>query len=93
MVERGSLSEADVRYLDGIRDDVGAWLGAGARLLDLRCEPAPEGLRLIARYRIGARDLESSAAGDSVYAAHRTLRAAILFDRLRFGFEAAVDPR
>lgn len=86
----GLSSEADARYLAEIRADVGSWVGRGATLLDLRCEPAEGGVRLVARYRLGARERESSAAGESVYAAHTALRATILFDRLRFGFEDAV---
>ena len=91
VIDPGSLSEADARYLADIRDDLATWVGPGATLLDLRAQPAVDGVRLTARYRLGARDRESSAAGETVYAAHGRLRATILSDRLRFGLEDAVD--
>ena len=91
MIDPGSLSEADARYLAGIKDDLAIWVGPGATLLDLQAQPAVDGVRLIARYRLGARDRESSAAAETVYAAHTRLRANILSDRLRFGLEDAID--
>jgi len=85
--------EAEERYLAEIRADCADWLGPGAELLDLRREATIGGVRLIARIRFGNRDCESVGVGESMLAAHSALRAQILFDRIRYGFSAIVQPR
>ena len=84
------MSDADAQYLARIWEDCEECLGPGTELLDVRREAADEGVRLVARYRLGKRDRESAATGESVLAAHTVLRARIVFDRLRFGFSDIV---
>lgn len=88
-----TLTDADAQYLAQIWEDCEDCLGPGTELLDVRREPADEGVRLVARYRLGKRDRESAASGESMLAAHSVLRARILFDRMRFGFSDLVERR
>lgn len=85
------LTDADAQYLAQIWEDCEDCLGPGTELLDVRREPANDGVRLVARYRLGQRDRESAATGESMLAAHSALRARILFDRMRFGFTDLVE--
>lgn len=91
MDDQTSLSEADLHYLASVRDECTASLGPGTSLLELRAEPEARGVRLVARYRLGARIRESTAVGESLLDAHRVLRARLLFDRIRFGFSDLVE--
>lgn len=88
-----ALTDAEAQYLADIWEDCEGCLGPGTELLDVRREPADEGVRLVARYRLGKRDRESSAVGESMLAAHSVLRARILFDRIRFGYSEFVEHR
>jgi hypothetical protein len=88
-----TLTDADAQYLAQIWEDCEGCLGPGAELLDLRREPADDGVRLVAHYRLGSGDRESAGAGASILAAHAVLRARILFDRIRFGFSDLVERR
>ncbi len=87
------MTEAEARYLADLRVDCESILGDGARLVDLRRETEDDGVRLVAHYRLGARNCESAGVGETVLDAHRVLRARILFDRVRFGFSELVDRR
>jgi hypothetical protein len=78
------LSDAEARYLEVIWDCADC-LGPGAELVDVRREIVEDGVKLVARYRLGARDRESAAVGETILAAHAVLRARILFDRIQFG--------
>lgn len=88
-----ALTDAEVEYLARIREDCEGCLGPGTQLLDVRREPADAGVRLVARYRLGARERESAATGETILAAHAALRARILLDRIRFGYSDFVDHR
>lgn len=90
MAQSDTVSDADAQCLARIWEDCEECLGPGTELFDVRREPADEGVRLVARYRLGKRDRESAATGGSMLAAHAVLRARILFDRLRFGFSDIV---
>ncbi len=93
MVASDALTDADACYLAQIWEDCEGCLGPGAELLDLRPAPAGEGVRLVARYRLGERERESAASGETMLAAHTVLRARILFDRIRFGYSELVEHR
>ena len=93
MARGDALSDAEAQYLAEIWEDCEGCLGPGIELLDVRREPADEGVRLVARYRLGKRNRESAAIGETMLAAHSELRARILFDRIRFGFSEFVEPR
>jgi len=93
MARTDTLNDADARYLAEIWEDCRDCLGPGGELLDVRREPGDEGVKLVARYRLGKRDRESAASGETTLAAHTVLRARILFDRIRFGFSDLVDHR
>jgi hypothetical protein len=86
-----TLTDADARYLEQIWDDCEECLGPDAELLDLAREHADDGVRLVARYRLGKHDRESTATGESLLAAHSALRARIVLDRLRFGMSDLID--
>ncbi len=86
-----ALTEADARYLELVWEDAATSLGPDTELLALRPTLSNEGVTLVARYRLGEQERESSVQGETIYAAHERLRARILFDRLRFGFTDYVD--
>jgi hypothetical protein len=86
MAQIDTRTEGEARYLSEIREDCRACLGPGADLLDVRREPTPDGVRLVAVYRLGGRERASVAAGETMLAAHTALRARILVDRIRFGY-------
>jgi hypothetical protein len=87
------LNDAEAQYLAVIWEDCEDCLGPGTELLDVRRETADEGVRLVARYRLGTRERESAASGETMLGAHSVLRARILFDRMRFAFSDIVEPR
>jgi hypothetical protein len=91
MARGEALTDADAQYLAQIWEDCEECLGPGTALLDVRRELGDDGVRLVARYRLGKRDRESAATGESLLAAHAVLRARILFDRIRFGFADLVQ--
>ena len=91
MTQSATLTEAETRYLAQVREDCEDCLGPYAEMLDLRLEPASEGVRLVASYRLAARDHESAATGETMLAAHANLRAQILVDRIRFGYSELVE--
>ena len=91
MTQSATLTEAETRYLAQVREDCEDCLGPYAEMLDLRLEPASEGVRLVASYRLGAREHESAASGETMLAAHANLRAQILVDRIRFGYSELVE--
>jgi hypothetical protein len=86
------LNDAEAQYLAVIWVDCEDCLGPGTELLDVRREIAEEGVRLVARYRLGTHERESAASGETMLDAHSVLRARILFDRMRFGFSDIVEP-
>ncbi|HEX7950139.1 MAG TPA: hypothetical protein VF494_07305 [Candidatus Limnocylindrales bacterium] len=90
MAATSTLTDAEAQYLAEIWEDCEDCLGPNTELLDLQREPADEGVRLVARYRLGERERQSAAVGESMLAAHSVLRARILFDRMRFGFSDVV---
>ncbi len=93
MVRDDVQTDAEARYLAQIMEDCEGCLGPGTELLDVRREPADEGVRLGARYRLGGLDRESAAGGETIVAGNAALRAAILLDRIRFGISDLVkDP-
>jgi len=93
MARSDALTDAEAQYLAQIWEDCEGCLGPGTELLDLRPEPADEGVRLVARYRLGTRERESSASGATLLAAHTDLRARIVYDRILFGFSDLVEHR
>ena len=93
MANGDTLTDADAQYLVQIWEDCEDCLGPGTELLDVRREATSDGVRLVARYRLGLHAHESAADGESMLAAHSVLRARILFDRLRFGFSDLVERR
>ena len=88
-----TLTDAEANYLAQIWADCEGCLGPDTELLDVRYAPAVEWVRLVARYRLGTRERESWALGESMLAAHTDLRARILLDRIRFGFSDLVEQR
>lgn len=93
MARGDALTDADARYLAEIWRDCEGCLGPGTELLDVLREPDDEGVRLVARYRLGNCNRESAAVGETMLAAHSVLRARILFDRIRFGLSDLVERR
>ena len=87
------MTDAEAQYLAQIWADCEECLGPGTELVDVRRELDAEGVKLVARYRLGKRERESAATGESMLAAHSVLRARILFDRMRFGFSDHVERR
>lgn len=87
------LTDAEAQYLAQIWEDCEDCLGPGTEWLNVEREPADEGVRLVARYRLGKRERQSAAVGESMLAAHSVLRARILFDRMRFGSSDLVARR
>jgi hypothetical protein len=86
------VSEAEDRYLAKVSEDCEAVLGPGVELLDFEFEEHGDAVRLVARYRLDDEVWESAATGQTVVAAHAALRARLLFDRIRLGFTALVEP-
>jgi len=93
MPRSDALTDAEAQYLAQIWDDCEGCLGPDTELLDVRRERAVEGVRLIARYRLGTRERESAAVGETMLAAHTDLRGQILLDRIRFGYSDLVEHR
>ncbi len=93
MADRDLLNDAEAQDLAVIWEDCEDCLGPGTQPLDVRRETAVEGVRLVARYRLGKRDRESAASGETMLAAHSVLRGRILFDRMCFGFSDIVEHR
>lgn len=93
MARGDARTDADARYLAEIWLDCQSCLAPGTELLDVRREPTDDGVRLVARYRLGKHDRESAAIGETMLAAHSALRARIIIDRIRFGFSDLVEPR
>ncbi|HEY5629328.1 MAG TPA: hypothetical protein VIR16_07430 [Candidatus Limnocylindrales bacterium] len=93
MAPSDALTDAETQYLAHIWQDCEGRLGPGARLLEVRHEPAEDGVRLVARYRLGEREHESAGWGETMLAAHTALRERILIDRIRFGYANLVEQR
>ncbi len=85
------MTEADDRYLADISEDCERVLGRGIEFLGLEREEGDAAVRLVARYRLEDEVWESAASGETVVAAHATLRARLLFDRIRLGFTALAE--
>ena len=86
-------TEADAQYLARIQDDCELLLGGDIELLEVRREPADEGVRLVVRYRLGLQERESAASGETMLAAHAALRDRLVIDRLRFAYTDLVEAR
>jgi hypothetical protein len=80
-------TDADVAYLDMIREDCARILGAGVQDVDLEWDEA-DPVTLTLRYQMGAVQGETVADGESVLAAHVELRQRLVVDRLKLGFDA-----
>jgi hypothetical protein len=93
MARTGALTDAEAQHLLRIWEDCRGWLGPDTELLDVRREPAEDGVRLVATYRLGEQQYESAGSGETMLAAHIGLRERILVDRIRFGFTEVVDRR
>ena len=93
MARSDALSDADAQYLAQIWDDCEGCLGPDAEMLDVRPEAVDEGVRLVARYRLGGHERESACSGDTLFAAHTALRERIVLDRIRFGYTDLVEHR
>jgi hypothetical protein len=93
MARADALTDADAQYLADIWRDCQSCLAPGTELLDLRRETTDEGVRLVARYRLGKHDRESASIGETLLAAHSALREQIIVDRIRFGFTDIVEGR
>lgn len=91
MARAETLTDAEAQHLARIRDDCADCLGPGAQLLDVRREPAQDGVSIVARYRLGQSEHESAGSGETMVVAHSVLRARLLFDRIRFGFSDFVE--
>ena len=87
------LTDAEAQYLTRIREDCELLLGSSTEVLDVRREPAVEGVRVVLRYLLGTRERESAASGETMVAAHAALRDRIVIDRLRFGYADLVEQR
>ena len=93
MTPSDQLTDAEALYLARIREDCELLLGPGVEVLDVRREPADEGVRVVLRYQLGMQQRESAAAGETMLAAHAALRDRIVVDRLRFGYADLVEQR
>ena len=69
----------------------GADAGSEPRSPESDSDRRRTGLR--ARYHLGERTFETTAAGESLIDAHRHLRARLVVDRLRLTFSETVEPR
>ena len=93
MTRGDALTDADAQYLADIWMDCQSCLSPGTELLEVLREPTDEGVKLVARYRLGMHDRESAANGATMLAAHSALRARIIIDRIRFGFSDLIEGR
>ena len=93
MARSDALTDAEAQHLALIWEDCEDRLGPGTELLDVRAEPVADGVRLVARYRLGTGEYESAAVGETTLAAHTELRARIVVDRIRFGYSELVEHR
>ena len=84
-------AEADARYLETIAEDCLRILGDGVTMDGLTWDD-DLGSRLTIRYRLGDREGESSATGETIVAAHAALRNQLVVDRVRLAFSSVVQP-
>jgi hypothetical protein len=84
-------TDADVAYLDMIREDCERILGAGVQVVDLQWDEG-DPVTLTLRYQMGAVHAQTIADGESVLAAHVELRQRLVEDRLRLGLDALTRP-
>jgi hypothetical protein len=80
-------TDADVAYLDMVRDDCARILGAGVQVVDLVWDEA-DPVTLTLRYQMGPVHATTVADGESVIAAHAALRQRLVVDRLKLGLDA-----
>ena len=84
------LSDADQRYLDRVAEDCEELLGPGIALDDLEVL-ADDQVTMRLRYRLGTAAWTSEGHGDTVIAAHASLREQLVLDRIRVGVRALVN--
>jgi hypothetical protein len=88
-----SMADAEDRYLEEIGRDCATALGPGSTLLAIERRDLGDRVELLARYRIGRWEAETTESGETVIDAHARLRARVLFDRIRLGFTVLVEER
>lgn len=76
------LAESDVRYLDAILSDIEPLLGPGVVVDALDTDRVAGSWRLTLVYRLGAASAASEGFGESLIAAHASLRQAVVGDRI-----------
>jgi len=81
------ITDADQRYLSRVAEDCEALLGPGIELDDLEVETDDE-VTMRLRYRLGTAAWTSEGHGDTVIAAHASLREQLVLDRIRVGVRA-----
>jgi hypothetical protein len=81
------LSDAEQRYLDRVAEDCEALLGPGIELDAIELE-TDDAVTLRLRYRLGPADWTSEGRGETVVAAHASLREQLVLDRIRVGVRA-----
>jgi hypothetical protein len=84
-------TDADVAYLDRIREDCERILGTGVQVADLVWDKG-DPVTLTLRYQMGPVQATTVADGESVIAAHAALRQRLVEDRLRLGLDALTRP-
>ncbi len=85
------LTEAEARYLDEVRADCARLLGPGVQVdgPTIAHEEGATILRLT--YRMGPTRGESEGRGETAVAAHASLRARLVEDRIAFAMWAYID--
>jgi hypothetical protein len=88
-------NDAEARCLQAIEEDCARILGAGIEID--RLEVAPDdrtatGVRLTLAYRLDGWTAETSVTGDTIVAAHATLRERPVVDRVRLAFSSMIEP-
>ena len=78
-------TNADTQYLERIMADCTTLLGPGITVIAVTRDDNPEGVRIAIRYRLADEEWETEGTGDTVIAAHASLRRELVVDRARLG--------
>jgi len=82
-----SLTDADQRYLDRVAQDCERMLGPEIELRGLEVGTSDD-VVLRLTYGLGPADWTSEGRGETIVAAHATLREQLVLDRIRLGVRA-----
>ena len=83
--------DATARHLQLVAEDILGLLGAGIELHEIVVDrETPDITVLRARYQLGGVTGHSVGRGENLIAAHASLRAAIVTDRIGLGFRSLV---